>query len=150
MANHIRMKNQFKILLLFYCITLVFITYKLHGDNFEDAKQLTEIKQGLKTLKNRSISIRNVTELKYVYKNITKIVYVNNTIEEILYADKVNIPRYGPGENGTKVNTIQYGNWLNKTEMEMKKKFHGFDTLMSDTVSLHRKLPDMRQRQHQG
>ena len=134
METHIRMKTLFKCLLLFYVIPLVFIIHTLHDERVMQAKQL----------KGTSTSIRNITRLKYVYRNITKIIYVNKTIEKKLYKDKVNIPRYGPGENGTKVNTIQYTNRLNITEMEMKKTFHGFDTLISDSVSLHRKLPDVR------
>ena len=144
LRTRIKTAFLFKCLLLLYIITLMFTMHKLHDDNFEETKLLGE--RELDRLRNRSLTTKHAPSVVYKYKNLTKTVYINQTLEKIIYVDKFIIPRYfGPGENGSKVETITMEETkLNRTEMEIKKKFHGFDTLMSDTISLHRKLPDLR------
>ena len=69
--------------------------------------------------------------------------YRKTTIED--KGDVDTVIRYGPGENGSAVivSDLVKG-FMNKTEFQQRRNFHGFNTFMSDLVSLQRKVEDPR------
>ncbi|XP_045165365.2 polypeptide N-acetylgalactosaminyltransferase 13-like [Mercenaria mercenaria] len=114
--------------------TLVFFSYRwklisrVHEEGFDESELVDKVKLGLHA---------NVSERKHRF--ITR----NETIRTFTPKEKTVIYRqYGPGANGTGVNT--YGLNLSLPGLEERNKFHGFNTFISDMIGLHRKLPDMR------
>lgn len=122
------MRHVLKWMVFLYFITLVVLVYRVHEERFGISEFVDKVKQGL--LANGSIQEENST------RKVQTVYFLPSSATLDLYQ------RYGPGENGTAVDT--FGLNFSFPELEARNKVHSFNTFISDMISLHRKLPDMR------
>lgn len=113
-----------------YFITLIVLVYKVHDDGFEMSDFVDKVKKGLLTNDSKITRKPNSVKRNETIRNAAAI---ENIVEH---------RRYGPGEHGEAVDT--FGINLTLPGLEKRNKLHGFNTFVSDMISLHRKLPDMR------
>ncbi|XP_060570230.1 polypeptide N-acetylgalactosaminyltransferase 1-like [Ruditapes philippinarum] len=128
--RHTGIRHVLKWIIFLYFVTLVVLVYRVHEDGFEMSDFVDKVKNGLLT--NDSRTYRKQKFLK------------NNETMRVTPAVEHNAVyrRFGPGENGEPVDS--FGINLTLPGLEKRNKKHGFNTFISDMISLHRKLPDMR------
>ncbi|KAL4225898.1 polypeptide N-acetylgalactosaminyltransferase [Mactra antiquata] len=110
-------------IVLLYFSTLVVLVYRLHDKNTSDDDEILEYR-----------NVFNISTLQTTSSKTESVKLRTN--------DKVTYKRYGPGENGEEV--IFSPENISFPGLAERNKKHGFNTFISDMISLHRKLPDMR------
>lgn len=115
-------RHVLKWIVLLYLITLIALVYRVHDDGFGMSNLVDNVRNGI---------IYNVS------RRTDGLIGINTTVRP-----QPTYRRYGPGEDGAAVNLS--GINMSLPGLDARNKVHGFNTFISDMLSLHRKLPDMR------